>query len=540
MKTRKLFLFILAIIPLGVFAQEVRYVAVPTSQDVTLSSAYQQQPQNQTEAQLNGLIRDTLKVSQKRALNTTFIKNRYRDNWFISIGGGLGLLMSEESKFAGYGNTVKPTLAFSFGKWITPVVGARFNFTMAKLQGFNVWNHIDRSGTASWGHGDWYIGRNYFDALEFYQGRSFTNTYLDATIGQTHPESHIAIGVGKYIEETYLDMNRPRNTSEAGSGYDYFMTYAAGSIDLMLSVTNLFDKYRPKRFFDLNLFAGAGLAHTLKESKWIDDPAYRTAIAGGANPNDLRYYNSNFPDIKPGKHNAAGQVDRSKTAVNSVMTKLGMEMSFRLTDQVSFNVEAQALFVPEIFDRMAGDGNTQDVVLNGLVGFTYKFKERHFYEPLCTSTEKIVYLNPVVNETRSDCCDDILERLDRLENLLQQQPTPQVQEEIEHLKVTIFFVIDKWNVRPSEMYKLEEISSFMARNPKVRVSISGYADIQTAYPAYNKRLSERRAEEVARILTTRFGIDKNRLRVSFYGDTVQPFDVNELNRAVIAFDIPEE
>ena len=211
-----------------------------------------------------------------------------------------------------------------------------------------------------------------------------------------------------------------------------------------------------------------------------------------------------------------------------------------LRGKLNFNlfVEGQWLILPEFFDRRVGDNMLHDWVFNAQVGLSYKFNERYFYEPLCAQQ--------IIPVTRNECCDDISATLRRIEDILLRQPVPapaaprvEVEQELEKLKVIVYFIIDKWEVRQSEMYKLDEIAKFMAKYPRVRVSISGYADVQTAYPAYNMRLSERRANEVARILTTRYGIDRSRLRVGFYGDTVQPFDINELNRAVIAFDIPE-
>ena len=544
---KKLFLVICTIIPLGTFAQQVRYiqtaqnitapesqdviipapqqdVIIPKSQNVTVPvSVYQSQNQSENQSEpapqapirRDGLYRDSLKTSQRGAINTTFIKNRYRDNWFISIGGGLAWLGSEESSLVDFTKTLQPTLAFSIGKWVTPVVGARINVTAAKLQGFASWMTGRTSSAPAdfTGFGNWYAGKKYMDPLEYTDKRTFTNTYLDATLGGD---------VSRYIEEAFLDMSSPRSVSGGISGYDYFLNYAAGSLDLMLNFTNFVDKYRPKRVVNINLLAGVGYAHTFKEEKWVDGVDARG-------------------NIKPGKHNAAGQVERTKSAVNSIAARLGMEIAFRLGNNVTFNIEPQALFVPEFFDRRVGDGNTMDIVANGLAGFTFKFNEANFYEPLVADAQQIVYLN---NEPSKDYCDDLMARLNRLEELLQQPPAPRagardIVEELEHLKVVVYFIIDKWEVRQSEMYKLDEIAKFMRKYPRVRVSIEGYADVQTAYPAYNMKLSERRANEVARILTAKYGIERSRLKVTQYGDTVQPFSVNELNRAVIAFDIPE-
>jgi len=298
----------------------------------------------------------------------------------------------------------------------------------------------------------------------------------------------------------------------------------------MFNIKNYFSRYNPKGIFNPVLFAGFGYAHTFKADAVNPDlfqQLLNEATAAGHN---------RISDFAYGK---SGQI-----AVNSAMVKTGMQLGFRLGDALDLFLEGQWLILPEFFDRRVGDNMLHDWVFNAQVGFTYKFNERFFYEPLCNKT---VYVNqPAIVATRNDCCEDIAATLRRIEDILERRPVvinereraAPVIPDLENLKVIVHFVIDKWEVRQSEMYKLDEIAKFMAKYPQVRVSISGYADVQTAYPAYNMKLSERRVNEVERILATKYGIDKSRLRKEHYGDTVQPFNVNELNRAVIAFDIP--
>jgi outer membrane protein OmpA-like peptidoglycan-associated protein len=90
-----------------------------------------------------------------------------------------------------------------------------------------------------------------------------------------------------------------------------------------------------------------------------------------------------------------------------------------------------------------------------------------------------------------------------------------------------------------EMYKLDDIVRFMIQYPDVHISVTGYADVQTAYPAYNLKLGEERANEVIRVLTILYGMDADRISGKSLGDTVQPFRVNDSNRVVIAIDVEE-
>ena len=514
---RKLFLLILLIVPFGIFAQQTRYVTTPTPKNTASRSVESKSSKDTTNPVPKELtykshdlvttkdslirrdfFRDELRTSDKYASQTTFIKNGFWDNWYLSVGGGLGLLMSEESRYVGVLDAAKPTISLAIGKWVTPIVGFRVSATAAQLQGFAIWNYdqLPNGELVGWGHGAWYCGVDFDDAFSFLYDRAATNTYLDATYGRNHRNLVNMNGemvdagmfVSKYIENTFFGDARE---SSKGPGFEYDMKYAAASLEGMLNITNLFDRYRPNRFLNLNLFAGVGCSHTFEE--------------------------------------------KGRTSLSSIMGKTGLEMTFRLSKQMTFNIEPNILILPEVFDRRVGDDQTQDLVFNALAGFTYRFRERNFYEPVYR-IEKIIETNTIINEARQESCEDLRRRLE--ENCPDLLKSPVV--DVEHLNVVVHFIIDKWEVRTSEMYKLDEVARFMEKYPRVRVTVAGYADVQTAYPAYNLKLSDRRAKEVARILTTKYGIDKTRLKVERYGDTVQPFNVNELNRAVIAFDIPED
>ena len=53
--------------------------------------------------------------------------NRFGDNWFIGVGGGINIFLSE-----GYDIRIGPSIDANFGKWFTPSVGMRVGY-----QGFN-------------------------------------------------------------------------------------------------------------------------------------------------------------------------------------------------------------------------------------------------------------------------------------------------------------------------------------------------------------------------------------------------------------------
>jgi outer membrane protein OmpA-like peptidoglycan-associated protein len=97
----------------------------------------------------------------------------------------------------------------------------------------------------------------------------------------------------------------------------------------------------------------------------------------------------------------------------------------------------------------------------------------------------------------------------------------------------VFFRIDKSVIDRGEWNKIAKAASYLNNNPGVRIVVTGYADRQTAYPAYNLKLSEKRAKTVSKALVERYGINPTRISVHWEGDYVQPFSINEWNRVVI-------
>ena len=69
--------------------------------------------------------------------------------------------------------------------------------------------------------------------------------------------------------------------------------------------------------------------------------------------------------------------------------------------------------------------------------------------------------------------------------------------------------------------------------PEAKVVVSGYADKGTGNERINARLAAQRADVVVNTLKKDYGIADNRITYDSYGDKVQPFEENDLNRVSI-------
>lgn len=88
------------------------------------------------------------------------------------------------------------------------------------------------------------------------------------------------------------------------------------------------------------------------------------------------------------------------------------------------------------------------------------------------------------------------------------------------------------------MVNVYSIAEYMKANPDTQIIVRGYADKDTGSSAYNMKLSERRSQAVADILTGDYGIDANRLILEAAGSDTQVYPTNDWNRIVI-FAVPE-
>lgn len=58
-----------------------------------------------------------------------YLTNKFWDNWFISAGAGIQVLYGEHDTKASFGDRITPAIDFSLGKWVTPTIGIRGQFT---------------------------------------------------------------------------------------------------------------------------------------------------------------------------------------------------------------------------------------------------------------------------------------------------------------------------------------------------------------------------------------------------------------------------
>jgi len=80
----------------------------------------------------------------------------------------------------------------------------------------------------------------------------------------------------------------------------------------------------------------------------------------------------------------------------------------------------------------------------------------------------------------------------------------------------IMFGFDTADIRPSEMGKISEVTTYVKQNPSVRVGIDGVTDLQRGTNQHNVDLSQRRIANVRDALI-RSGVPADRIETGRFG-----------------------
>lgn len=278
-----------------------------------------------------------------------------------------------------------------------------------------------------------------------------------------------------------------------GNDYRYHWNYVAPTVDLTFDVTNAILGYNPKRIVSFGIFAGGGL-----NIAWHNQEAGRV--------------DATIKSLYPIAENQVEFMhylwDGTKTRV---VGQFGANLDFKVSDRVSIGAEANCNFLKDRYNsKKAGNVDWYFNVLGGIkVALGPTSKSVNYPVPVRERiVEKVVTVHDTITVEKERFTKDPLRR-------------------------DIFFTICNSEVSKAEMPKVEDIAEYLNRFPESKVSIVGYADKGTGTPKGNIVYAKKRAQMIADLLINKFGINPNRISVDSKGDTVQPFDINDLNRVSI-------
>ena len=326
---------------------------------------------------------------------------------------------------------------------------------------------------------------------------------------------NVQIAIGRQFNPVF-GLRLQANAWQSKAGIDggdrpsWKWKYVAPGIDATINMSNLFCGFNPNRIFNFSIFAGAG------------------ANIGWDNKSDdiLNVYKTGYKHAyEEGLISENVDYIWSGTKVR-FFGRAGIAADFKLSDAVSLGLEANANTLSDRYNsKKAGNW---DWYFNALAGVKINLGKTY-------STRTIEA--PKVPEK---VIEKVIERV--IEKPVPQQvvePTRAVaqKQEAEDTKFRrdIFYLKPgKTWIDKSEYHKVKEVADYMKEHPNCTVEVTGYADRGIGNPKINSNLSQRRAQAVANMLQRNYGIKKDRIKVDFKGDTIQPFAKEIENRVAIA------
>lgn len=410
------------------------------------------------------------------AYKTTWQKNRFKDTWFITFAGGVQTIMAEDDDKAAFGDRLTFAPSLTIGKYFSPIWGLKLQITGASLHGYNDGDSGEykkwNSGSKAY-MGEGYVGRPYYpDSKEYISTWDPQWNYMG-----WHEGNQIAKDANGY----YWIPGRQ------GELYRQHIRYIATNLTFMFDFLTLVGDYNPKRGYDISPFAGISYAHVLPHK---------------------------------------GTIANDVLGVNA-----GLSNKIRLSNKFDINIDGNLTFYPDDFDGHSGGGRNVDIVAQATVGLTYKIGKStwEICEPM--DYQKIQDLTDKINSLRNDLAN--VKCPDCPECPVVDQPIEVRTRDYTFLPDPVFFRLDKSIIDANEWSKIEKAVNYLSEYTDANVIVTGYADKKTGYPAYNMRLSERRAKAVADALINKYGVNPMRITINWEGDKIQPFEINNWNRVVV-------
>lgn len=314
------------------------------------------------------------------------------------------------------------------------------------------------------------------------------------------------IGVG-YNFNQLVGARFTLNAWQSKAGIDFQGTetrwkwnYIAPMVDVTFNVTNVLFGFDPNRLVDINLIAGFGVNIGYNNDEAND---FLRAIRA----NDQIILKNNI---------LSNHWDGTKVLFNS---QIGADIYFRVSRAVKLGLEFQANVLSDSYNSKKA--HNADWYFNTMVGVKYTFGDSY------TTRKKA---RPAVDNMVNNAAAAAPVVEERIVERIVEKPVEIIK--VEPMRRDIFFAIRSSEINIYEMQKVVQIAQFLKDNPGTKVTVKGYADKNTGSASINAKYAAARAKAVMQALE-RLGIPADRIIESSYGDTVQPYSQEALNRVAI-------
>ena len=355
---------------------------------------------------------------------------------------------------------------------------------------------------------------------------------ISLTAGETHANNLLSPRAALNVGYQFTPVFGLRAEASAWEGKGALPNYAElykfnfGQLNLdgLFDLCNLFGKYKYNRLLNPYLFAGIGL--------------------------NTRFNNAEAQAIKNDFPEKNWLWDNP---VLSFCGRFGLGTDIRLTDGVALTLELADNVLTDHFNSKVGDAWTLfggvvdfDYQLTAMAGLKFSFgaaKRRAALaaaEAAAAEAAALAAAKAAADKAAAEkaaleraAAEKAAAEKAAAEKLAAEKAAAEAARAKARAAVeNVYFTINKYNINPSEVEKIEHIIAVMKQYPEAVVSITGYADKFTGTAKRNLFLSEQRAAVVCQALLDA-GISQDRITTNYYGDTKQVSEVPEENRVSI-------
>lgn len=431
---------------------------------------------SQTKTNATKQTTNSAKQTTKPTTSGGWYENSFKDNWFISLGGGAQVLIGEDDRNGSLMNQITLSPSLTVGKYINPYLGFRVNFTGGSLHGYNdgiagtyrKWN----AGTKNY-MGDGFVGTPGYPATS------------EGILSWDPQWNEMGFELGKDI---IFDQNTGTYYWQGGANGQFYMQhirYMAANVNFMVDVVGLIGGYNPDRKFDLTVSGGPTLFHTFSH---LGNEFY-----------------------------------------NGLGANIAVQPKFKINDKWGLFVEGTLNMYPDDFDNHLGGTRSNDLVaqLNG--GVTYRFRGEKWNLGGQPDYDLINRLNEQINDLRSRPCCPLIEPIKQTPRGIVTFTTP-AKEETKIRKISgeafIIFQVGKSILLPNlaenatELNKISKSIDYVKDEPEVKVdkiTIAGYASPEGSEAA-NIKLSEARSKALKDYVKILYRFDEKTFIVKSNGE----------------------
>ena len=320
------------------------------------------------------------------------------------------------------------------------------------------------------------------------------------------------------------------------NGY-YMDRHATLTLDILFSINNAIKGYDPDRRFNLYIFAGGGLGLALNglwedgKSKPYDDFGTVGITLDGGLGASYRFGEAHHIFAEYG-YDINGDAPSPTTFFSSKLhhtnriARIGYYYCFGVTAADQAIAAQKAMLTQENFGALNSQVNNLETQVATSRNNEKKLENR-IAELEDQLAEAMANQNEKVNSAASDSLQAIIDQIKADQLNFYAMP------------FSVQYDVNEWQVSDEEMDKVKAVARVLKDNGDVNIMVVGFADY-TGSDQYNMKLSEKRANEVKRLLVKKYGIAEDRIQTDYKGKSVAFGDIQyALNRRVSFYRVIE-